>query len=267
MQAASYLSRIGAIGAAMTFAFAVAPSAQAALVTQWAVTANAYFDNVEPGSGISISPTQLWWGTSTGSGQSGLGLAASNAVAVTDGTPGDNLVLTHTNMPITGTSMTKADIITELTLTPLVPPGGDADNIIITFKINFTETTNNLNPCPDGGANGFGIHNNGCADIFVIDQNALNWNFVYDDFTYYISFVEATNGLNDLAASACLAAGAATGCIGFQTPEQATTVALFHTLITSEPVTVIIPEPATLGLFGLALAGMAGVIRRRTLQA
>jgi len=98
-----------------------------------------------------------------------------------------------------------------------------------------------------------GVNVNGCADIFVIDQNALNFGFMYDTdgaggddpIQYFISFFGFIGGLNPLPSRvACTAAGATAPCLGFRTPEGADTTFQFASLITTERATV--PHPAAL---------------------
>jgi hypothetical protein len=252
-------------------------SAYAALVTDWSLGVVGTFDAssvVWNGSsaGTSATGTQLLWGTSTGSGQSGLNITnpAGATNIVTDGPAVANMSITHLNRPITGTSLLNVDLISTLSLTPVVPAGPLQGPYAQTFTIKYAETTNNLNPCPDGGVNGVGINANGCADIFAIDYRALNFPFIYDTDgaggddprTYYLSFFEITNGLNPLTDDACTAAGGGPNCLGFETSEGQDTTAIFAALITSEPVSPV-PEPGTLFLMGAGFVSLALFGRKR----
>jgi hypothetical protein len=255
------------------FATLAACNASAGLVTQWTVDVNTIFDTatVVPGGVTVVNNKSLRWGTSTGSGQSGLDItnSPSSATVFTDGAAVANVSVTHLNRPITGTSLNSVNILSTLTLTPWVPPLPGLPSQTITFGVNFAETPNGADPCADGGANGAGVNANGCADIFVIDQNALNFGFMYDTdglggdaaVQYFISFFELTSGLNPLPAAACGAAGATAPCLGFRTPEGADTAFRFASLITTAPVSV--PEPSILALMGLGLAGIGFAARRR----
>jgi len=264
--------RAGLASAAITLAMAAAPAAQAVPVTEWAVTVDAVFANVVPaGVVVSLDNKSLSWGSGT-FGPSGLAIsnAPSNTQVTTNGPGVANVSLTHTNNPINagGTNhLTNVNIEWTLTLTPLAPNPGPLDMNPI-FSLSFLETPNADAICADGNPSpGPGnIHANGCADIFVFGSTALNTPFSYDGEDYFLSFTEYTSGLNKLFDPACFAVtGSPASCLGFQTAENAATTIQFALMITSEPVSI--PEPATLGLFGLALAGMAGVIRRRKLQA
>lgn len=120
-------------------------------------------------------------------------------------------------------------------------------------------------PVQMGGANGVGVNANGCADIFVLDQNVLNFPFLYpdpDDLTffrqYFFSIFELTSGINNLPPAACAAVGVSPPCLGFRTPEEANTTVQFTSVITTEPVSV--PEPTTVLLVGLAGGSETGLI-------
>jgi hypothetical protein len=255
------------------FAALAACNASAGLVTQWTVDVNTIFDttSVLPAGVTVVNNQSLRWGTSTGSGQSGLDItnSPSSTTVFTDGAAVANVSVTHLNRPITGISLDSVNILSTLTLTPFVPSLPGLPSQTITFGVNFEETTNAASPCADGGANGVGVNVNGCADIFVIDKNALNFGFLYDTdgaggdaaLQYFISFFELTSGLNPLPDAACGAAGATAPCLGFRTPEGADTTFQFASLITTEPVTV--PEPGILSLMGLGLAGLVFAARLR----
>ncbi|MEM9255148.1 MAG: THxN family PEP-CTERM protein [Pseudomonadota bacterium] len=272
---------------ALSCAVALLPlPAQALIVTQWQVTVDSTFDPASivdsegntPGDvTISNSDRTLSWGSGS-NGPSGLEITNSPVNTIVDTSitptvlpPVGNVFVTHNNQPITGNTLDRVSMLNEITLTSVVPPGSSQPPTVLSFLIDFQETANNPDPCPDGGANGVGVNANGCGDIFVIGADALNYSFFYDggdgvDQEYFISFVEVTNGLQSLSPDACLSAtGSADPCLGFVTPEQASTSFQFGTIITTDPVVVIPPEvpaPGVLGLMGLGLVIMRFVRRR-----
>jgi hypothetical protein len=181
------------------------------------------------------------------------------------------------NNPIQPPTLDKVTLQNTLTLTPLTPSGLPIPDFDLNFLIDFQETTNNLNPCPNGGPNGSGVNVDGCGDIFVIGPSALNYSFFYDtdgaggddEQEYFLSFV-GPGGLTSLPTAACLAAtGSNAPCLGFVTPEDASTTFSFGALITTERVVIEpdpgdVPEPGILSLVGLALVTLGGMRRRRT---
>lgn len=266
-----------AVAAVGLVAGAAAFNANAALVSQWKVDVNAIFDvnSICDSTGDCTAPTgvtvvdnkTLRWGASTGQGQSGLDLTNTpiSTLVNTNGAAVPNVSITHLNRPITGTTLSSLDIISTLTLTPNVPPAAGLPSTALVFKVNYLETPNGANPCANGIANGVGVNGAGCADIYVTNQNSLNFPFFYDlgdgPVQYFISFFEATSGLNPLPTAACNAVIGSSPCLGFMTPEGQDTTVRFAALITTAPVSI--PEPGTLALLGGSLFGLAALRRRR----
>lgn len=267
------------VGIAAAMSMAATPAAHATLtngiVDTWTVgvvgeflCATAVFT---PGTdGTSCAAQTMNWGTSTGSGQSGLDITNLAPASVnTNGAAVPNTSITHRNQPITGNSLDKVTLRSTLTLTPFDPSAPGLPSASLDFLIDFSETPNTANPCADGGANGVGVNSNGCADIFVIDKSSLNFPFFYDldgpggplqNQQYFISFFEETSGLNPLPPAACTSAGAASPCLGFRTPEEQNTTFRFAALITTQP--VLVPEPGTLAILSIGLLAL-GAMRRR----
>jgi hypothetical protein len=129
-------------------------------------------------------------------------------------------------------------------------------------------------------AGGRAIPTAGCEDLFGFNPTTLNNLFQYndvgldglwgtsDDFMrdYYASvFVLDDSGnpfqISQLLPGECTAIGLGTGCFGFRTAEAAQTSAQFAFAVTTDPISI--PERGSLALAGLALAGLAGMRRRK----
>lgn len=279
--------KTNAVGIAGALAIAFSGSAQATmvngLVDAWKVDVSTTFDTTticdsnndctSPTGVTVVNNKSLRWGTSTGSGQSGLDItqSPSTTTVLTNGPAVNNVDITHHNNPITGTTLKSLDILSALTLTPTSPVAGALATATITFKVHYLETPNGDSPCADGGANGAGVNAFGCADLYVTDASSLNFTFNYDldgsggplqNQQYFISFFESSNGLNALSPQACSAVGISSPCLGFETPEGRDTTVHFAALITTEKVVINVPEPSMLSLSGIGLLGLAGLRRR-----
>ena len=264
-------AKLTCIGAALF----LASSSASAIVTTWDYTISSLFTaatydglgGTAPGTGVGT----LSWGTS---GQSSLAVGGSPAngslttylgVTPPAAAPylGLSTSLTHTNNPITGTSLTSAVLTNTITLDPTNPNRDALPIQIFPFNIAFTETTNSgtcavlASPTP-------------CNDIFVLTGGLLNFSFEYDaqdgdgSRQYFVNIFPTTGGvLNALETSACTAAGQASGCIGFSTPEDDITRLAFGFTISTRPLQQV-PEPGILALFGIGLMGLFGLRRRQS---
>ena len=255
--------------------------AQAAFVTHWNVINDATFvpasvlpaGNTFPVPVLSNANRTLSWGApATTSGLSELHISPPGpGVLVPTNALTSTVTVTHDNFPIVpGNSLTSVDIFANLTLQSVLPSAGGILMGGTTFSIKFLETLNagELNGfCANGGLPGVGINSAGCADIFVLADNALNFPIFYDAgdgevLPYFVSFF--ADGFGTLSNASCLAAGAAIGCRGFETAENQSSAIDFKILITATPFQT--PEPGSIALTGLALAALGFVGRRRKQQ-
>lgn len=248
-------------------ALAISALSHAAPVINWDVTASGAWTAFAPNPGVSNpDPLTLRWGTSTGSGRSSLVITNPSTTNIPTwyggGIPpagyiAPSVALTHTNNPITGSSLTSATLSVGMTLKPTDPVGPNLPLPTIDYHIAFTETPNST-PCAASSPPG-----NPCNDIFVLIDGFLNDSFDYDGQTYFVNAFPTSGGnLSTLSNSACAAAGRPNGCFGFTTPEGQATNLAFGLTISSERLAV--PEPGSLALIGLALAGLGFVSRRRS---
>lgn len=200
------------------------------------------------------SNAQVRWGVPAESGgqKSGYNFIGTDFGPLVVGPGGSSGVATigtfqHVNFPInSGTSITGIKL--KFTADVLIDSVNQGTR---TFTYNFThfETPNSDNPCADGGAQGVGINDNGCAD-----HVQMNFNSVSDTF-----MIGADKYTLDLAGF--LVAGNPT--TGFWTREDALNTASIQGKVNlyARAVGGGVPEPATWAMMIIGF-GASGVMVR-----
>lgn len=180
------------------------------------------------------------WGV--GSVRSGLRIVNHNGVLSDDGSATLLANLFHDNRSISNAAatLTSSDWISLLNFTDIA---GAAGRLEPSIKLNFTETPNET-PCHEPNPN-----HSICDDYFELSGAP---------FTYQIDYAGTTYNI-DLFLSA-ISNGVEIDGINYTREGQTSNLGLYARMNAFTPK---VPEPATLALFGLGLAGFAGLRRRK----
>lgn len=256
-------------GGALAFTLLIGVTGQAAagpVVNTWSYEINNGFSSFEPVPGVVGldpnaalgTPTRLEWPLS-GSDRSSL-LVDSTQSGFDLATNGANVAgatLTHNNLPIatrfSNEFLRSGRLSVQIDLASADPNVGESITLDTFFDFAFLETEN-TGPC------GFGSSST-CDDIFVLTGSGdLSQDFTYDGHTYTLVF--GSEQLSTLDPAACQQLGLGASCVGFLTPENASTD--FRTFVQIiGPSSVPVPEPGILALIGTGLIILGAVQRRR----
>jgi hypothetical protein len=243
----------------------VSASALADVVSLLDVTA-IWINAVPPPPSTTIvngpSSSTIFWGVpATASGQSGYTFSSAGGTVnfnvnppPTSAPPALLGTFVHLNFPIFPPFLQTV----QLSISADVIVAGVNEGVR-TFLFNFThdETPNGgppggpfTGPCPFGGANGAGINIHGCADAVTVAAGSSTDSFTVNGIKYTLNLLGFSQD------------GGATIANQFLTIENQTNTAGLYADVSA--LAGQVPEPGSLALVGLALLGVAGIMRRKS---
>lgn len=241
-------------GAAVVSSLMLAGSALAAVQVEFK-NVKGEWTNAVGGANLSYSDNgsdnaKVRWGVSTGYGQSGYNFVGSDFSASLDQNIDSSGAVNigefqHVNFPINAGGSISA--ITLLFTTDVWAGGSFLGTKTFEYNFSHWETTNNSNPCANGGWNNSGINANGCADRVTMNFNSNSEVFQIDGKEYTLNI------------DGFLVDGSPSG--GFWTKEQALNSAYIRGKIDLYSVASAVPEPTTWALMIVGFGAAGAMVR------